>query len=110
MLCLFTGRNRNNRKPRGVSLLEITAENISFNRPCNNLIKSRAFFVLPIAQNLFAGCIIDQISAIIIVDTILIALIVISVLEGLTSKSMSLFGILARLSKNRPFWQFSPVF
>jgi len=65
-------------------------------------LSNHVLFVLPIAQNLFAGYIIDQISAIIIVDTILIALIVISVLEGLTSQSMSLFGILARLSKNPP--------
>ena len=43
LLCLFTGRDRNNRKPRGASLLEITTENIGFNRPCNNLVKSRAF-------------------------------------------------------------------
>ena len=101
--CLFTGRDRNNRKPRGASLLEITAENIGFNRPCNNLFKSRAFCP-PIAQNLFAGYIIDQIIAIIIFDTILIALIVISVLEGLTSQSMSFLGILGHLSKNPPVW------
>ena len=43
-----------------------------------------------------------QISAIIIVDPILIGLIVISVLEGLRSQRMSLFGILGRLSKNPP--------
>jgi predicted permease len=65
-------------------------------------LSNHVLFILPIAQNLFAGYIPVQISAIIIVDPILIGLIIIFVLEGLRSQRMSLFGILGHLSKNPP--------
>jgi len=56
-------------------------------------------FILPTAQNIYTGYIIDQIRAIII-----------AILKALTSERMSFFGVVERLSKNPLVWQFSAPF
>lgn len=54
-------------------------------------------FILPIAENIFAGYIIDQISAIIVVDVIVVTFIVTLILEYASLKKISIQNLTKRM-------------
>ena len=65
-------------------------------------LSNHMLFILPIAQNIFTGYIVYQITAIIIVDTLVVGLIVILILESLSSDRLSIAVIGLKLLKNPP--------
>ena len=65
-------------------------------------LSNHMLFILPIAQNIFTGYIVYQITAIIIVDTLVVGLIVILILESLSSDRLSIAVIGLKLLNNPP--------